>query len=1220
MAYTTKGLIWAAECGKLEDVRKHLDNGVYVDSADGWAGNTALLFAVKYNHLQVVKLLLSRGAGINQTNNFAGESPLHIAANNNHAELSELLLVSGAAINVKDKSGETPLHKAVRSCQLKLVQMLLSKGADVSSTNNFAGESPLHIAVNNNHVELAELLLVSGAAVNVEDKSSETPLHKAVRSGQLKLAQMLLSKGADVSSTNNVGDTPSSLAVKARDTQMVELLLSHGAEVDNVTGGRKQLVLIRQRKKHVTGMLQRNLDRAKSQGGKIPVRFIKLLFTGSGAAGKTSFSNLLMKNKISKVHHSTGVVNARHAVSVRKGVLLGSKEVDTKGVVWFEMDIASEIAYFRQVLLSSRRSVPAKAKPSSVDAPQRSSSSDNKHKQTDNAVKSPKQLDKPPSPGNQNTALANPPSSVSQSISSWFSKPKVKSDHLETFDTVVNDALHSHLSVNKLIHRPGEVLNIITLLDTGGQPEYIHLLPTVNVNPMVNFIVHDLSKGLKQQVLVEYSEHGQHIFEPYHLRYSNLDMIKFLMSSVNDSLEKPSCQVPQLVKTQGKNTTSYLCCIGTHSDRVTSESIQATDNTLTEMVEILDCKAAVWQNKEGGILFPVNNTTAGSDKAEDPIAELIRNKIEMLASEKEVYELPITWMLFELEVRQVCSKQNKSYISFQECISIALRSKLITDIEQIKSALLYHHLLGVLLYYSEVPGLCDYVIIDHQWLFDKLSSIVSWTFRPSSNIRAKNKLKYDGILSKELLQELNWTEELKEEYFLSLLVEMKIIAPIQRDDGAGDDYFIPYVLPTCTSQSQSGDILSQYGYLQGEPLLIQFISNLLPRGFFCCLVVQIIQQLPKDWNPLFFKKDTYHTYSNLTTFRLPGAYCLSLMDKLSYLEIQIRHTKSEQYLQHPIHLTVQDVLGSALAIVCVQLNFNHGRIRYGFHCQCVEKEEEHFAELAKLTPPFDYAQCRCGSTIPTELKHSHVVWFTEDKQYLKQTTHQSQTATQSQTDYQSPEFKVFIDYYNKLVHTLLDCNLFHYFVSEYIISLTDHEEITKPTTLSVVAVEFLLNRISVLLQSSTCHECFHKVLAIMENHGNIATEKLSREIRVKLAETREIVNSYTVTPDTSGPSMQYPSSPEIAVSSNNQLGIEDEDEITKPTTPSIRAATLLLSRVANPLSAGFENCTDSFYKFLEITEKHGSQDNSDISQAIRKKLSELATANDTKTSVCNVLH
>ena len=104
---------------------------------------------------------------------------------------------------------------------------------------------------------------------------------------------------------------------------------------------------------------------------------------------------------------------------------------------------------------------------------------------------------------------------------------------------------------------------------------------------------------------------------------------------------------------------------------------------------------------------------------------------------------------------------------------------------------------------------------------------------------------------------------------------------------------------------------------------------------------------------------------------------------------------------------------------------------------------------------------------------------------------------------------MFIDYYNKLVHTLLDCNLFHYFVSEYIISLTDHEEITKPTTLSVVAVEFLLNRISVLLQSSTCHECFHKVLAIMENHGNIATEKLSREIRVKLAETREIVNSYT---------------------------------------------------------------------------------------------------------------
>ena len=170
------------------------------------------------------------------------------------------------------------------------------------------------------------------------------------------------------------------------------------------------------------------------------------------------------------------------------------------------------------------------------------------------------------------------------------------------------------------------MLNVIILLDTGGQPEYIHLLPTVNIHPMINFVIHDLSKSLEDQVLVEYSEHGKHIFEPYHLKYSNFDMIKFLMSSINDSIERTSSQVPQLVTIPGKNNNSYLCCVGTHADRVGPDIIQHTDSQLTAMVEKLDCKAAIWENENGGVLFPVDNTTAG-DNAKDPMQTLFEIKL-----------------------------------------------------------------------------------------------------------------------------------------------------------------------------------------------------------------------------------------------------------------------------------------------------------------------------------------------------------------------------------------------------------------------------------------------------------------------------------------------------------------------------------------------------------------------------------------------------------------
>jgi len=56
--------------------------------------------------------------------------------------------------------------------------------------------------------------------------------------------------------------------------------------------------------------------------------------------------------------------------------------------------------------------------------------------------------------------------------------------------------------------------------------------------------------------------------------------------------------------------------------------------------EKFDCKATVWRNEDGSVLFPVDNTTAGTEDMEDQNAVLIRNEIEALSSNKDVYELP----------------------------------------------------------------------------------------------------------------------------------------------------------------------------------------------------------------------------------------------------------------------------------------------------------------------------------------------------------------------------------------------------------------------------------------------------------------------------------------------------------------------------------------------------------------------------------------------------
>ena len=39
------------------------------------------------------------------------------------------------------------------------------------------------------------------------------------------------------------------------------------------------------------------------------------------------------------------------------------------------------------------------------------------------------------------------------------------------------------------------------MIDSGGQPEYVHMLPAINNSPTINFVVLDMTKNLDDQSL-----------------------------------------------------------------------------------------------------------------------------------------------------------------------------------------------------------------------------------------------------------------------------------------------------------------------------------------------------------------------------------------------------------------------------------------------------------------------------------------------------------------------------------------------------------------------------------------------------------------------------------------------------------------------------------------------------------------------------------------------
>ena len=666
-----------------------------------------------------------------------------------------------------------------------------------------------------------------------------------------------------------------------------------------------------------------------------------------------------MRKKFKSDHHSTNVVHANHAVSFRMATFQESSKVDDE-VTWVELDSELEIGFLRSVLLPAKPKLPV--------------SSTGVVEKSDTATASSVSFGTPVNPQYQSSTPKH------QSFLNWltgvFAK-SIKDSNLSTVDNILNSKSSQS---GAPIYQPGSVLNIITLLDTGGQPEYIHLLPTININPTLTFVIHDLSKSLDDQVLVEYSQHGKHMFTPYHLNYSNKDMIKFLMSAVNDTVDRPAYNTSdlQLAVTPGSDDKSYICMVGTHADKVSQIEKKTTNEKLISLVKKTKCHASVWHQDNKNVIFSVDNTTAGSKDGEDPVAKSMRNKIETLASKKEVYELPITWMLLQLEIRQVCTKRNKSYILFSDCVAVAKESGLISNTEEIKNVLQFHHLLGILIYFHEIPGLCDYVIVDHQWWFDKLSSVICITFQEDNlNYQAVQKLKYEGLLSKELVKHVEWKDDIKEDYFFSLLIQLKIITPIVSKLDGAEEYFIPFVLSAYNLQHEN-EILSQYGHLQGEPLLIQFYSGLLPRGLFCSLIVQLLQYPFEGSEPHFSQEDKQHAFSNLFTFSLPNAYSVSLLDKLSYLEVQIRHP--ENAFNIPIHSKVYNYLMYVLTDVCNHLKFSFERLQCGFLCKCCKCTGDHIAILPVISSLMIYAKCSADSTHPMKLSSSHLIWFHQHPQ------------------------------------------------------------------------------------------------------------------------------------------------------------------------------------------------------------------------------------------------
>ena len=699
----------------------------------------------------------------------------------------------------------------------------------------------------------------------------------------------------------------------------------------------------------------------------IVVRYGKVLFCGASAAGKSNFLNLLMEEDFQSMHKSTEVLKP-HQVTIAQKAL--TRISSNKNEVGFErMNIEKEILQLESYLPDRHtESIPAKEK-------------------RENYLK-----------GNSERKI---PDTKSLGKATKTEPDSKTIDSTEDVDMAITNVISKKLPKKN----PSNVWDILTFMDTGGQPQFISMLPAVNSFAMITFIVHKLREGgkesLKRTVEVQYgNEKGKISFDPHPHKYTYLQLIETLISYASNIL-LPDIKFLDSLKNRSKKNdnskkvTRSILLIGTHSgnDKLQLAHINEIDKKLKVVVErsgVDHIKSSI--NNDYDYLVPVDNEKQNI-KSDTQVPEVldarrytkiseIRNYIQKSLKEQDEFHVPIKWVLLELEIRKVCLEKGCNMISYKKVLELAEKKKFgyagefdedeLSNDEFIKNGLRFHHSFGVLLYFEDVKGMQELIITNHQWLFNKLTEIVCYSFKMDCDTQERFKdLKKKGILHKTLLGSnfLNIQKDFEEseidialinpvESFISLLKYLGIAAPSSEKD----KYFMPFVLESCELTELKKSIPEYKDNNAEPPLLVHFTSNdgktfSLPRGAFCFLVVDLM--LNEKW------VIRGQAYINLLTFMVSNAiYYITLVDRIFCLEI---HVTCKECCT--VHNKIREIINKALKRVATKLKIQ-SELRHGFSCWCFEASEMHISYLSEDNNEC----CRCDESA-TKLKDNHKIWL-----------------------------------------------------------------------------------------------------------------------------------------------------------------------------------------------------------------------------------------------------
>ena len=387
------------------------------------------------------------------------------------------------------------------------------------------------------------------------------------------------------------------------------------------------------------------------------------------------------------------------------------------------------------------------------------------------------------------------------------------------------------------------------LWDCGGQPVFLDLLPAFLSSRTVFLLMFDASKSLDEPFQVIINDKGQQ-WNGAVLEISILSLIQKWMASIHARFGTvgQSGQLP---------TYPRIIVVGTHADQLApGQPIQARKEVIAQVFSKIS--SAVEGNEYADMILDmvmVDNTCAGKSDQTGSGFEELNHLIATFVKEKLTKETPISWIHFR-KILQLYIKEKKPVISLEEVYSIAKDCHI--PREDVPSALLFYHDLGVFLFYTNIKSLESVVFLEPQWLVDRFGELLARWKEKLEHRNMWNTLTQYGILVEPLYEAVLCKVEkfgLTPSSLVDTLEHFCLAAPIVTNgvhpkSGKVKEYFVPLVLHHHLPQSTLSSSPPQPSAVKSAaPIHLTFLSGYVPPGYFVRLATSLAAK--KEVNVLF---------------------------------------------------------------------------------------------------------------------------------------------------------------------------------------------------------------------------------------------------------------------------------------------------------------------------------------------------------------------------------